>query len=90
MSNLRNTQAGTFVGTTLYKVRHKHSGLFFKPEYRNPVWEEGGRSYKTLAAARSAARGARERNNTGGFSVIPAEDLEIVEYQTIEAQTHNV
>jgi hypothetical protein len=90
MSNLRNTQAGSFVGTTLYKVRRKSTGLFYKPEYRNPVWEVGGRSYKTLAAARSAAGGARDRNNTGGFSVIQAGDLEIVEFQVVAVQTHNV
>lgn len=88
--NLRRTQHGGFTGTSLYKVRRKSTGLYFKPEYRNPKWEQGGRSYTTLNAARSAARSARERDNLGGTVSIPGHDLEVVEFHVVEAQTHQL
>jgi len=62
--NLRRTQGGTFQGDTLFKVRRISTGLYFKPEYRNPKWEQGGRAYKTLPAARTAAGSARERDGS--------------------------
>lgn len=88
--NLRKTQHGSFSGTALYKVRRKSTGLYFKPEYRDPKWEQGGRSYTTLNAARSAARSARERDSQGGTVAIPVQDLEVVEFDVVEAQTHSV
>jgi hypothetical protein len=86
--NLRKTQAGAFAGTVAYKVRRISTGLFFKPEYRNPAWEIGGRVYKTLTSARSAARHASERNAFGGSSLIPEADVEVVEFHVVEVATH--
>lgn len=90
MSNLRNTQLGSFVGTVLFKVRRKSTGLFFKPEYRNPKWEQGGRAYSTLNAAKTAAKSARVSDNMGGTLTIPTTDVEIVEFHVIEVQSHQV
>ena len=90
MSNLRNTQSGSFTGTVLFKVRRRSTGLFFKPEYRNPKWEQGGRAYTTLNAAKTAARSARERDNLGGTRVVPTTDVEVVEFHVVEVSAHQV
>ncbi len=89
--NLRRTQSGSFTGDTLFKVRRISTGLFFKPEYRNPKWEAGGRAYKTLPAARTAAASASERDPTyGGSRPIPANDLEIVEFEVVQRAVHSI
>lgn len=90
MGNLRNTQIGSFTGTVLFKVRRKSTGLFFKPEYRNPKWEQGGRAYSTLSAAMAAARSARERDGQGGTTLVPSSDIEIVEFNVLEVQSHQI
>jgi hypothetical protein len=90
VGNLRRTQAGSFQGNVLYKVRRKSTGLFFKPEYRNPVWEEGGRTYKTVHAARTAAQNATEKDGAGGSHLIDPSDLELVEFHVQEVATHAV
>lgn len=88
MSNMRRTQGGSFDGDTLFKVRRRSTGLYFKPEYRNPVWEQAGRAYKTLQAARSAAGSAREKDGAGGDRLIDPSDLEIVEFHVQEVTAY--
>lgn len=89
MSNLRKTQNGSFNGNALFKVRRISTGLFFKPEYRNPKWEEGGRVYKTLPAARTAAASARYRDEFCNDHAVPDSDLEVVEFHVVEAERHS-
>ena len=71
-------------GPVFYKVRRISTGLFFKPEYRNPKWEQNGRAYPTLNGARTAAGNARERND----QLINQNDIEIVEFVATEVATH--
>ena len=88
--NLRRTQNGSFEGETLFKVRRISTGEFFKPEYRNPKWEAaGGRVYKTVNAARTAAGSARLQPGLG-TTLVPPEDLEVVEYHVVEHTAHMV
>jgi hypothetical protein len=81
----RNGEPGS-AGSVFYKVRRKSTGLFFKPEYRDPKWEQNGRAYPTLNGAKTAARNAREK----GDQLIDPYDLEIVEFEAVERQCHPV
>lgn len=75
-------------GNVLFKVRRKSTGLYFKPEYRDPKWEQNGRAYPTLNGALTAADNAAERTATGGTQLVDVNDLEVVEFHVTEATTH--
>lgn len=74
----RKNDRGGFAGDSLFKIRQKSTGLYFKPEYRNSHFEAAGKAYQTLASARSAALHVS----------VPDTDVEIVEFQMIEVANH--
>lgn len=83
-------KTGSFGDGNLFKVRRKSTGLYFKPIYRDPIWDGSGKVYVTINAARTAARNAAFRDHIGGRILIPSDDLEIVEYHVTEHTTYSV
>lgn len=67
---------------TVYKIRHKLTGQLKKGRYGG--WDEHGRHWRTLGAARSECNSYRRYDHMHNCDV---SNWEIVEYQLVEART---
>jgi len=75
----------------MFKIRRKSNGKFFTPGYRDCTWDENGKVYTTLLSAKSAARQCGVMmGQTGIKKRLPSEEVEVVEFKTVEIATYNL
>jgi len=74
----------------MFKVRRKSNGKFFTPTYRSCTWDENGKVYNSLLSAKSAARQCSVIGQTGVKKPLSSEEVEVVEFSTVEIATYKL
>ena len=78
---------GTATDSQMFKIRRISNGLYFTPGYRTVTWDEKGKVYATLQAAKSAALHCSVDNGCEKVRLAPNK-VEIVQFGLAVVAVH--